>query len=322
MEGGIMKNVVQHLTPVVVVLVAITTAALAGAAWDFVDLNYEGAVWVQVFGTNERGLVTGDAGFPDGSSVGFIYDPKGQTFTELPPLPGCEPGAMGVNNAGVITGGCGGSPNLSDGFILKNGTYTRFAYPSFAFSVPRAISSTGLVTGYAGEASDTTDVGFIYDPARGTFTDIDIPGRGGRIIPQGVNARGRVVGNVVLEYGSAYQGSPEGEYGFVREPGGALTLFRVNDEPTAARGINDSGVIAGFTWLADGPVVGFVGRLPSLGGFQEMTDAELIKVPFDGATYTVPEAIDNSGRVVGVWYDRSGGNHGFIATPVHKGQKW
>src|SRR3989304_5177002 len=101
------------------------------------------------FGTNDKGLVTGNAGFPDGSSVGFVYDPKEQTFSELPPLPGCELGALAINNSGVVAGECRVSPDLEEGLILKNGTYTRFAYPGFAYTKPRAISSTGLVTGYA-----------------------------------------------------------------------------------------------------------------------------------------------------------------------------
>jgi hypothetical protein len=263
-----MKNVMQHLTRVVVALVAITTAGLAGAAYDFVNLNYEGMTGMQVFGTNDRGLVTGNAFFADGPNVPFVYDPKKQTFTELPSLPGCELGAMAINNSGVVAGTCSVSPNLSDGFILKNGKYTRFAYPGFACSEPRGISSTGLVTGYATTTNelDGTFVGFIYDPARGTFTDIGFPGMYNWIIVQGINARGRAVGNVFLPPDYVSEGSPGGSYGFVREPSGLVSLFRVNGQSTYARGINDAGVIVGYTYLADGSVCRYARRLGRFSG--------------------------------------------------------
>jgi len=75
--------------------------------------------------------------------------------------------------------------------------------------------------------------------------------------------------------------------------------------------------------MADGSAVGFVGTLPSLGGLQEMTDVELIMVPFSGATETYISAIDNSGRIVGSWEDDSGVccRYGYIATPVRKGRQ-
>jgi hypothetical protein len=318
-----MKNVGHHLTRVVVVLVAIATADLAGAAYNFVDLNYEGTAFtlIQVFGTNDKGLVAGLAGFADGPDVGWVYDPKTQTFTDLPPLSGYPLSAMGINDSGVIAGSCDIAPDLQEGFILKKGTYTRFAHPGFNHTLVRGIGKTGLVTGYATNDLDGAFVGFIYDPARGTFTDIAFPDMYNWITAQGITAVGRAVGHVFLPPDYVYQGSPEGSYGFVREPSGPVTLFRVNGQPTKARGINDSGVIAGFIDLADGSSVGFVGRLPSLGGFQTMTDVELIAVPFTGATTTVIEAIDNSGRVVGQWSDVSNPYHGFIATPARKGGK-
>ena len=315
-----MQNVVKHLTRVVVALVVVTSAGFASADFNFEDINFEGAEDLQLFGTNNKGLVAGTAYFADDSSIPFIYDSKRQTFAELPPLPECALSAMAISNSGTITGACSIAPILREGFILKHGSYTRFAYPDFERTLPRAISSTGLVTGYAEDDDTQTIVGFIYDPKRGTFTDIEIPDTSMiviQIIAQGINARGWVVGNVILveaDWSATYK------YGFVREPSGAVTLFQVNGQSTRARGITDAGVIVGFTDL-DGSRVGFVGTLASLGGFQTMTDAELFVVPFAGAIWTIPEAIDNSGRIIGQWTDESGHLRGFIATPVRKGRK-
>jgi hypothetical protein len=292
----------------------------ASASFTFVDLSYEGAEHLQIFGTNNRGLVVATAHFADGSSVPFVYNPKKQTSTELPPLPGCHLSAMAISDSGVITGGCETAPILVEGFILKHGTYTRFAYPDFERTFPRAISSTGLVTGYAEDDDTGALVGFIYDPKLGTFTDIGVPETSLivlQIIAQGINGRGHVVGNVILmepDWSAVYF------YGFVREPSGAMTLFQVNDRPTRARGITDSGVIVGYTDV-NGSQVGYVGALEHLGGFQSMTDAEYFSVPFTGAAGTYPEAIDNSGGVVGGWTDEFYYHHGFIATPVPKGRQ-
>ena len=316
-----MQRVVARVSRFLVALVGITTAGLPCAAYDFVDLTYEGAEWTQVFGTNDRGQVVGGAGFSDGLEVGWVYDPKEQTFTDLPPMSGCSSIAMGINNSGVIVGYCQIAPILQEGFILKKGIFTRFAYPGFERTYPRAIGVTGLVTGYAEDDDTDTSVGFIYDPARGTFTDIELPDTSMvvlQIIAQGINARGYVVGNVILmepDESAFYW------YGFVREPSGAVTLFQVNGQRTRARGITAAGVITGWVVTEPGTRVGFVGRLASLGGFQEMTNVELIAVPFAGATSTVAEAIDNSGRIVGIWSDEYGGSHGFIATPVPRGRQ-
>jgi probable HAF family extracellular repeat protein len=315
-----MKEIMQHLSRVAVALVAIAAAGVACAAYDFVDLEYPGAAGTQAFGINEKGLVVGLASFADGSQVGFVYDPKGETFTDLPSVPGCSLYASGINNAGVVIGGCDSGPDATEGFILNKGAYTLFSYPGFAHTYPRAISSTGLVSGYATDAASTTWVGFIYDPGRDAFTDITFPDPSltvSFIIAQGINARGRAVGNVILtepDLSVAFRGA------FVREASGAVTLFEVNGLLAArARGINDPGVIGGYGTLAGGQIVGFVGTLPSLGGTQTMTDAELIAVPFAGVTDTFIEAIDNRGRLVGVWYDGAGGTHCFIATPRPKG---
>jgi len=315
-----MQRVTHHLWRVIVALVAIAAAGVASAAYDFVDLEYPGATVTQAFGMNEKGLVVGTAAFADGSTVGFVYDPKGGTFTTIPSLPGCSLSALGINNAGVITGSCDTGPDTTQGFILNKGTYTRFAHAGLEHTYPRAISSTGLVSGYATDAAFSTFVGFIYDPARDSFTDITFPDPSLTVsstIAQGINARGRLVGNVTLtepDLSVAFRGA------FLREPSGSVTLFEVSGLLAArARGINEPGLIAGYGTLAGGQAVGFVGTLPSLGGTQTMTNGELVAVPFAGVTDTYIEAIDNKGNLVGVWYDGSGGIHGFIATPRQKG---
>src|SRR5258705_120475 len=128
-------------------------------------------------------------------------------------------------------------------------------------------------TGFANNDGDIeTFVGFIYDPASNTFTDITFPD-GFFVFAQGINANGEIVGSVNFSSaGSAYPGSPPGRYGYLREPDGSTTLFRVNGLRTAARGINDAGLITGFV-NENGGSKGFVATLPGRSGYQAVTIA-------------------------------------------------
>lgn len=323
-----MQDVVRHLPRVVVALVAVTVAGLAaGADYHFTNVNYPGTVGNQAFGGNNKGLVTGTGWYDDGTTIGWVYDSKTQEFTELPPLSPCVGlSAMGISESGVIAGDCGVSDSLDEGFLLdKKNNYTYLNYPGFEHTFPRAISKTGVVTGYAIDNwDDYSWIAFIYAPKSGAFTQIAFPVPDPTLtawepLAQGITANGRVVGSVILANADF---SYEDYWGFVREPNGAMTYFQVNGQPTLARGINDAGVISGFIYTPDWSArEGFVGTLATLGGFQTMTNAEVLVVPFSGATETLSTAIDNSGDLVGIWIDGSGNLYGYIATPVPRGKK-
>jgi len=98
--------------------------------------------------------------------------------------------------------------------------------------------------------------------------------------------------------------------------GGTVNYFRVNGMRTAARGINDNGLIAAAVYDATGATQTFVGTSNS---FQR------INVPGstgplcpDGFTLpgTFPEHISNAGQVAGIFTDSACNTHGFIATPA------
>src|SRR5208282_2003068 len=117
------------------------------------------------------------------------------------------------------------------------------------------------------------------------------------IVAQGINAAGQVVGSFGV-------GGQSNDIAFLRQVGGTIVPFQVNNDPTAARGINDNGLITGVVFASGGEA--FVGN--SSLGFQ------LLQYP--GATSTAAQGINNAGQIVGAWTDASGGSHGFIATPA------
>jgi hypothetical protein len=314
-----MQRISQRIVQMLVFLTAAVCTGLAHAGWDIKIIHYPGADFTTVGGINGAGQVVGSATFefatPDEYAVSFIYDPRTETFTDLPQPPADYGLAFAINDSGIVAGNMATSTALglevTDGFILdKKGTFSTFSHPGYLETQTRAIGNTGLVTGFAGDSVSAIDrVGFIYDPARGTYTDITIPG-GFLIFAQGINGRGDVVGSVRNGSTSALS-----SHGYLRDRKGYIALFRVNDGPTSARGINDAGLIAGFVAGTDGVSRGFVAKLPGGPGVQAVSvpDAELIEVP--GADITAPQSVDNRGRVVGFWLSATD-QQGFIATPT------
>jgi len=259
------------------------------------------------FGPNDKGQVAVQT--PDGSKTG-IY--RGGIFTPLPPPPaGYTVSATGINNGGTIVGSAfsPSDPTHEQGFILVGSTYTFFSRPGWDRTEPRAIANSGLITGSNFTSDLSTNAGFIYDARTNTFTDATPPGSGtGFSVTQGMNAAGRISGD---------GRSPElGRYAFIWQQGtrvsGGRTLLpflarsQMANANSAARGINDRGVIVGFTNSG----VGFVGS--DSRGFQL-----LIPPGGDAAGANVAcEGINNLGQVVCTVTDPTGTIfRSFIGTP-------
>jgi uncharacterized membrane protein len=295
------------------------------AAYQFATIDFPGTTNTEFLGINDtgNGVEIVGYGFNDSLatfpvSVPFRPNLTGgsSTFTSLPLLPGAAvTQAAGINAAGTIVGGAVDSAGLESAFVLDAaGGFTVFSTPGWPNTEARAISGTGLIVGtsYApDEANKSSSVGFIYDPKQNAFTLI-LPGVSSDVVPQGINASGQVVGSYITANGS--------KKGWLRALNGDITTFSVNGHGTAARGINDSGQIAGFvTDPISGNIKGFVTILGGAPGFQavSISDAELIEYP--GATRTYLEGITNAGVIIGFWSDQpfpSQSFHGFIATPL------
>jgi len=275
-------------------LVSVALPLPAAATYVFNTVDYPGAVSTTVWGINSTGQIAGTASLDGVTFFAFRY--AGGVFTTLPatiyPV-----AALGINDSGTIVGGATTAAG-EQGFIFNAGFYTFFTHGGFPFTEARAISNSNLVTGFSEDFDTGATIGWIYNPAASTLTDIDILGSH-LTIAQGINAAGQVVGSAT--------GMPGGAHAFLREPGGAITLFQIGTAPTRARAINDNGLIAG--WMTVGGVnQSFVG---TSSGF------ETLVAP--GATSTFAEGLNNSGQISGLYITSSGGvdtEHGFIATPA------
>jgi len=258
------------------------------------------------FGPNDKGQVAVTSA--DGSKTG-IY--RSGIFTPLPSPPaGYKVSAQGINNGGTIVGGAfsPSDPTHEQGFILIGSKYTFFSRPGWDNTSARAIANSGLITGYSSTSDLSTTAGFIYNAGTNTFTDATPPGSGtGFSATQGMNADGRISGD---------GRSPElGRYAFVWQQGtlvrGArelapfLARLKIADANSAARGINDAGIIVGFT----NSNVGFVGS--DSRGFQ-------VLIPPGGdapGAIVACEGINNFRQVACGVTDAAGNTRNFIGTP-------
>jgi hypothetical protein len=302
-------------------LAAFAAAMLAGpiaaqAQYDYQEIDYPGAPDTQVFGVNDLGSVVGN-GHSDPDTFPFVYSSTKGTFTDVAPLASYSSTVvLGTNNRGDMVGSVVSLDGLTrSGFIRdNNGNFTVFSHPdAVSFTNPRGVNNKGLVTGYRVDASGDY-FGFIYDSKNGTFTDI-VPSI--FTLAHGITSRGDVVGSAIFLNADDPCPPSAGatvRYGWLRTVNGAVTYFDVNGRRTSARGITDSGTIAGF--VTDIGTLNAKGFVVDLDGSQcqsiTIADGDLLAPP--GAELTFLQGIKKSGEVVG-WYSDGTNNHGFVATP-------
>jgi probable HAF family extracellular repeat protein len=272
--------------------------------------------WTEIVVPNA--MVNGAAGPNDLGQVA-VTNTDGTTgiyrlgrFTPLPPPPaGFNVSAGGINDAGVVVGlATTTSDTHAQAFILKNGQYRFFSQPGWQNSAARSIGPSGLVVGISYQDDQNTWAGWVYDPSSGTFTDATPPGSI-YTIAQGINRFGRIAGSG--------QDDSLGRYAFIWQLGtsGAGTaqlvpfLARVTlgDSFANARGINDAGVIVGWT-RSGGQTVGFVGSASE--GYQL-----LVPPGGDAAGATsYCQGINNFRQVGCVVFDAAGNSRGFLGSPL------
>lgn len=232
-------------------------------------------------------------------------------LTPLPPPPaGFNVSAYSINDAGVIVGlATTTSDTHSQAFILKHGQYRFFSQPGWDNTAARSIGPSGLIVGISFQ--DTGEyAGWVYDPSAGTFTDATPPGSI-YTIAQGINRFGRIAGSG--------QDDSLGRYAFIWQLGTTgsstselvpfLERIRLADGNANARGINDWGVIVGWT-LSGGQTLGFVGSASE--GYQL-----LVPPGGDAAGATsYCQGINNFRQVGCVVFDVAGNSRGFIGSPL------
>jgi hypothetical protein len=322
-------------------LPVISTAADAAYTFTVIDASglFPGTVLTDTRGINNNGMLVGYASdFATDTSFQYLNG----VYSGLPVPPGgLMIDALALNDSGLVVGAAFDASFTMQGFSLNAGIYTFVGRPAWNNTYFRAVNNAGLMTGMSdnfgpdGPTGTGLTDGFIYDPASHVFTSFTesftIPGTSPLVtasfadsrvtITQGINTANQVVGSVWLPQAMTTRIS--GKWGFLRQPDGTTTLFRVidNDTRTAPRGINDNGVITGFYTIPN--PVDPVNLWPVQRGFVGTSAGyQFLDVPFPGAVDTWPLGINNSGQIVGNWdqgTDADGNQinwRGFIATPA------
>jgi hypothetical protein len=184
--------------------------------------------------------------------------------------------------------------------LLLNSEPATFA-AAFTFN-PASLSPVGHATGinnagqFAGVCcSSSQNTGFLGS-LNGDYTTFTAPGAH-YILTYGINNLGQIVGTYSPDDLSPGQG-------FIRDMDGAFTTFSLPGG-SVATGINDSGLVVGFTSSAN-DWQAFV-RQPN-------GDVSLFTVP--GSANTVAYGVNNQGQIVGsydMYYDQGvGRSKGFI----------
>lgn len=214
---------------------------------------------------------------------------------------GASTGVLGINDAGFMTGSIYNADGSIDGFIRSpTGVYSTFTAGAQTFG--RNISNSNSIAGFATDSSGVvaTDTTFVR-ASDGVITDLTNPTTSAALhgFAQGQNASGAVVGDYYFSSGGhTYR------HGFELS-GSTFTDISVGPsftQRTMARGINDAGVIVGFT-SALGVTRGFV---DTAGVITFVIDPD----PANSGT-TVLQDINNAGLAVGGFVDAAGNSHAF-----------
>lgn len=214
----------------------------------------------------------------------LVANPQDATFTQL----------LGINDRQQIAGYFGsgqvvsGTLHPNKGFTLRlPDTFSDENYPNSAQTQVIGINNRGDTDGFYVDQAGATH-GFLDQS--GTFTNVDLPGTTFNQL-LGLNNRGQAAGY--------FQDAQGQNHAYVRESHGAFVVPPIPN--SQATGINDRGVVIGFTQPTTTTSNGFILRGDSL---------RLLSYP--GSTFTQALGENDEGQIVGTYNDANGTAHGFV----------
>jgi probable HAF family extracellular repeat protein len=220
------------------------TDSFSEAGGVFTNIDVAGATRTRARGINDAGAVVGISNSPSVSGAqAYVQSSGGSTAFSFPGADATQ--GIGINNAGSIVGGyvVGG---VSHAFQDIGGTASEISVPGSTSTLATGINNSGVVVGYY-QNSSGNDQGFLYH--NNTVTTLSVPGAA-VTEPLGINNAGEIVGDYIPTAGG-------NELPFAKI-GNLYVLLNVpqsifaNPTVTDATGVNDAGVIVGYTGLSSG----------------------------------------------------------------------
>jgi hypothetical protein len=236
---------------------------------------------------------------------------QSQTYTTIDVPGSTGTTAVGINQAGVITGNYTDANFVSHGFLRAvDGTITSFDPPASTGTTPGAINPTGVITGTytTGDYADENLVNHAFlRTVDGKITTIDAPGAGAGFI-QGTSA-GAI--NPAGEITGWYTDENSVSHGYRRTVTGAFTSFDVpGSGGIQPIGINPAGVITGNYFFPAGEFFGFEFYVPH--GFVRDAKGSITLIAPSTWFDIEPQAVNPAGIVAGKYQDGPTGLWGFF----------
>jgi hypothetical protein len=230
---------------------------------------------------------------------GFVRGAGG--FTRLD-VPGSRlTAASGSNGEGRVVGYHLDDRKRFHGFVYDGRRFRRIDVPGAKGTFPAGIDDHGRVVGYYTDERGTPAVrsaehGFLLDK-RGRFRSVDVPGAI-QTRPEAINNRGQIAGAYLDRAGILH--------GYLQDRDGSVTVI---DPPGAGTSvvtdIDDQGrTVGAYVDARQTAITAFV-REPD-GSFTTISH------PDAGFYGTVPEGIDNRGRIAGTYADADNRTYGFV----------
>jgi probable HAF family extracellular repeat protein len=202
-------------------------------AGTYTTIDVPGAISTNPYAINNTGQIAGYFGGTDGNTHGYFFD--GQNFTTLD-YPGARTtSAFGINNAAEVVGYYIDTNNHPHGFRWSNGNFVTVDVPGSQSTGASGINDGGLLVGnYMDANSNFLSFG---QTSNGDFRTLGMPHSA--LVNGAVNNHNTVVGLQALK-GMRYN-IPRHNFLNLAYPGSGYTI---------CNGINDSGAIVGFYYVA------------------------------------------------------------------------
>ncbi len=263
-------------------------------AYSIIDLGSLGGP-SYAFGINDLGQVVGLSRLDSGPEHAFVWD-QVNGMQGLGTLGGPSSTSYAINNNGKIVGWSSINTFSYHAFLFD----TMAANPTMIdlgnLGSPNShgfdINNADVLVGYSAQIPSGPRAGFVYDLNSPGMTAINALGQSPYTVPHDINSLGQVVGGYNTDQAFMYD---------LRD-GSLLNLGSLGGGTSVAVSINDNGLVAGFSTLADGSEHGFLYDLQT----STMTDLGALD---DGPSRA--RGMDQSGRVVGM-SDTADGNRAFL----------
>lgn len=282
---------------VAVLLGALLTATAHGTTYTITDLGTLGGNTAYAFGINNSGEICGYSTTGSGQTQAFVY--SGGVMTGLPYTAAGQnySEADGINDSGKVTGwtanvDSSGNYNNDQGFAYSGGQSVSL---TSGYSVGTAINDQGVIAGRADNSNGDTHA-YLFN--NGNNTDLGSLSNTDYAYGNAINASGQVAGASLVNPAEPYT---DYEHAFLYSGGPLVDLGTLGGTGSRAFGINDSGVVIGTSFVADGHQHAFLDS----GG--QMTDLGILT-----GTDTYAKGINNAGEIVGTIQFATGPNHGFV----------